>query len=52
MSKDPNELNILSKNGVSESTAKLYWKIFVLEKYGGILTDRNIMLKGEINKLR
>ena len=52
MSKDPNELNILSKNGVSEATAKLYWKIFVLEKYGGILTDRNIMLKGQINKLR
>ena len=26
MSKDPNELNILSKNGVSEATAKLFWK--------------------------
>ena len=52
MSKDPTELNILGKNGVSEETTKLFWKFFVLKKYGGILTDRNILLKGSINNLR
>ena len=52
MCKDPSELNILGKNEVSSATAKLFWKFFVLEKYGGILIDRNIMLKKRVDKLR
>ena len=52
MSKDPSELNILNKEGVSEATAKLFWKFFVLDKYGGILTDRNFKLRGDIDRMR
>ena len=52
MCKDPSELNILGKNEVSSATAKIFWKFFVLEKYGGILIDRNIMLKKRVDKLR
>lgn len=52
MSKDPSELNMMSKDGVSEATAKLFWKFFVLDKYGGILTDRNFMLRGDIDRMR
>ena len=52
MSKDPSELNILSQKGVSEATAKLFWKFFVLDKYGGIITDKNFMLKGDLDKMR
>lgn len=52
MSKDPSELNMMSKDGVSEATAKLFWKFFVLNKYGGILTDRNFMLRGDIDRMR
>ena len=43
-SRDPAELPILGGDSVSGATAKLYWKFFVLQKYGGLLIDRNILV--------
>jgi len=43
-SRDPAELAILGRDSVSGATAKLYWKFFVLQKYGGLLIDRNILV--------
>jgi len=48
----PSELNILGQASVKEKTAKMYWKFFVLQKYGGILIDRNILLKSNLDHLR
>jgi len=48
----PSELNILGQASVKETTAKIYWKFFVLQKYGGILIDRNILLKSNLDHLR
>jgi len=52
MARDPGEMNILGKTVVSPHTASVYWKFHVLNKYGGVLVDTNILLLQDINSLR
>ena len=52
MSRDPNELKILGQQSVDTATAKLFWKFFVLQKYGGFHMERNILLQHKIHNLR
>ena len=52
MSRDPNELQILGKSSVDAATAKLYWKFFVLKKYGGIYFERNVLVEKNFDHLR
>jgi len=52
MARDPGEMNILGKTVVSPHTASVYWKFHVLNKFGGVLVDTNILLLQDINSLR
>ena len=52
MSRDPGEMDILGKTGVTPHIASLYWKFHVLNKYGGVLLDTNILLLQDVNSLR
>ena len=47
--RDPSELQILGQSSVKAESAKLYWKFFVLEKYGGVYMDRNVFINENIN---
>jgi len=52
MSRDPDEMNILGQSSVTPFTASLYSKFHVLNKYGGVHLDTNILLLQNIDSLR
>ena len=52
MSRDPVEMNILGKTAVTPYIASLYWQFHVLNKYGGVFLDTNILLLQNIDSLR
>ena len=39
-------------SSVSEEAAVLYWKVFSVEKYGGVYMDTNILYREQSNVLR